>query len=222
MTGDTNETTQTPNLKDFFFYGQWKGASDSVSGWGSSMEYTSVFRPQLEGILKSMGVKTFLDAPCGDFNWMKTIKYDGKYIGMDIVDKVIEENTSNFGREDRIFMSGDITADQLPKADLMMVRDCLFHLPFFSIAGFFDNFLRSGIPHVLLTTHFNKQNKDVERPGLCRRLNLMRPPFNLPEPGDDLKLRDHPDGSPKRYMFLWNREQVAKAVDEGMVESLRA
>jgi hypothetical protein len=47
----------------------WGGA-DSVSGGGSDLEQTSALRAALPGVLQRLGVRTLLDAPCGDFHWM--------------------------------------------------------------------------------------------------------------------------------------------------------
>ena len=49
------------------------GSSESRSGRGSALTYTERLRPLLERYLKTLNVKVFLDAPCGDFNWMKYV-----------------------------------------------------------------------------------------------------------------------------------------------------
>jgi hypothetical protein len=61
--------------------------SESRSGEGSTLENTQNVRNELPIVLKKYKIKSVLDAPCGDFNWMKSITQgiSIKYIGDDIV-----------------------------------------------------------------------------------------------------------------------------------------
>src|SRR5271163_1998520 len=47
----------------------WEDA-ESRSGPGSTLASTTSLRRDLAMLLVKMDVKTFFDAPCGDFNWM--------------------------------------------------------------------------------------------------------------------------------------------------------
>ena len=59
--------------------------SESRSGEGSTQENTQNIRSELPKVLKKYKIKSMLDAPCGDFNWMNVIKNTSiKYIGGDI------------------------------------------------------------------------------------------------------------------------------------------
>ena len=73
--------------------------SESRSGEGSTLENTQNVRNELPKILKKYNIKSMLDAPCGDFNWMKSITQDVsiKYIGGDIVKPMIENNQAKHG-----------------------------------------------------------------------------------------------------------------------------
>ena len=76
----------------------------------------------------------------------------------------------------------DLTADPLPRADVVLCRDCLVHLSFDHIRQAFDNLRRSGSTWLLTTTFLDHhENVDIES-GDWRMLNLTRPPFNLPAP----------------------------------------
>jgi hypothetical protein len=46
---------------------------ESRSGRGSTFNYTKPLRRSLAKCLKNLNVKVFLDAPCGDFNWMQHV-----------------------------------------------------------------------------------------------------------------------------------------------------
>lgn len=189
-----------------FRKGQW-GEGESLSGKGSTLAYTANLRKELPGLLARHNVKTFLDAPCGDFNWMRMVDLTGiKYIGMELVQDLVRDNQSKYQSEHRTFIQGDITISQLPNADMMMCRDCLFHLPYDFIYRFFKNFLRAQIPLLLLTSNMIAHNKDIPVPGRWRQLNMRRPPFSMPEALEAIE--DWIDGSPRRYMGLWSRQQI--------------
>ena len=202
------------DLSEYFYDGQWKeGSGESVSGPGSSLQYTAAFRPMLEGLLQHLGVRRFVDAPCGDFNWMREVNLTGiHYLGYDIVPEIVERNKALYGSPAISFDVGDITEMTLPEADLMMCRDCLFHFPYAFIFKFFENFTQSDISYLLTTSHtHNRRNKDLETPGKFRFLNLRRPPFRMPEPEAMLPdyMRDSARTRP-RAMLLWNRQAIAE------------
>lgn len=201
-----------PPLNKVFYKGRWAGGGEETTcGGGSTMEATAAIRANLPGFLKRNRVGTFLDAPCGDFYWMKTVDLgDIHYTGMDIVHDYIVENQREYASPKRTFLLGDITKDPLPKVDMMMVRDCLIHLPFAYIHAFFDNFLRSGIPNLLLTQQKAKVNVDLERPGLYRGVNFLLEPLSFPEPVEWVP--DFLPGQRERNLCHWTREQIAKAV----------
>ncbi|MDR1323847.1 MAG: class I SAM-dependent methyltransferase, partial [Candidatus Margulisbacteria bacterium] len=61
-------------------------SKESRSGGGSEVDATKTIRKTLPKLWKKYKIKTFLDVPCGDYNWMKEIdKSTITYIGGDIV-----------------------------------------------------------------------------------------------------------------------------------------
>lgn len=200
------------DLKKFFFKNKWgNDETETVSGAGSTVKYTENIRRELPELWKKYDVRVFLDAPCGDFNWMKLIDASSiVYCGMDIVEDIVRRNKERYGGYHRYFRAGDITEDPLPMADLMMCRDCLFHLRYSDAFRFLNNFVESGIPFLLLTSNLNAHNRDIERPGLWRQMNMRRPPFNFPEPIEAIE--DWIEGHPKRYLGLWSAEQVRQVL----------
>ena len=214
--------SNVPELAQFFYYGQWKGAAETISGKGSTLAYTKLFRLDFEEALSKLGVSRLLDAPCGDFNWMKEVNLASvDYIGMDIVADIVSENAKKYGNESRHFLQGDITSDPLPSADLMLVRDCLFHLPFAHIARFFENFLKSEIAYLAITSNVTLPNQDLATPGMYRHLNLLIEPFNLPRPPTNFVLRDYPEGAtPKRFVYIWSQDQVRKEMTPTRLDAM--
>ncbi len=158
-----------------------RGESDS--GVGSELSYTEGLRRELPKLLRQQSVTRFLDAPCGDFNWMKHIVADlgAEYIGGDIVQEIVDSNQLEFGSKSVSFCHLDITRDPLPVSDLMMVRDCLFHLSYGNIYAFLENFCRSNIGLLLTTTHLpdNGKNRDIMT-GDHRPIYLFSSPFFFP------------------------------------------
>src|SRR5580765_1551966 len=140
------------------------GSDESVSGPGSTVARTAPLRPRLVRLLQELRIQTLLDAPCGDFNWLKeTVLPISKYLGVDVVPKIIERNRQAFGNDQRKFHCLDITNEELPKADLILCRDCLVHLSFKDALSALDNFRRSGAAYLLTTTFpACEHNLDIE------------------------------------------------------------
>ena len=91
--------------------GYWKGAGKgSRSGEGSSMNATDTIRKSLPLMLKSLGIRSMLDVPCGDWHWMSTLELGGiQYTGADIVDELVQQNQLRYGSPDRRFVKLDLT-----------------------------------------------------------------------------------------------------------------
>ena len=50
----------------------WRNC-ESLSGDGSTLNYTENLRKQLPNLIKAFSINTIYDAPCGDFNWMRGV-----------------------------------------------------------------------------------------------------------------------------------------------------
>lgn len=173
------------NLAERFAYihnnNLW-GASRSVSGLGSEPEATSALITDLPIILAKLGVKTMLDAPCGDAKWITSIDLGGiRYVGVDIVAELIAANIVRSGTLGS-FLVRDITRDPLPAADAVLCRDCLVHLSFDNIARAVANLSTSGARWLIATTFPElERNQDCED-GDWRALNFENAPFCWPAP----------------------------------------
>lgn len=103
-------------------------STESRSGRGSTLDATRVIHQTLVELLPAMG--SFLDAPCGDFNWMRGVReevagFDSKYTGLDIVPSLIRANSREFPTVR--FVHGKLEA-WTSAYDLVLVRDLLQHL----------------------------------------------------------------------------------------------
>ena len=194
------------------------GESESLSGHGSSLQSTQAIRDELQRLLDERHPKVFFDAPCGDFNWIRTLRFpeDCIYIGGDIVASVIAGNRQSYARGtadlpgSRVFEVFDLTKDEFPDADFWFCKDCLQHLSFHDVRSTLANFASSNVAVALISNHHGiDANVDIET-GDFRYLDLTLPPFNLSEPQRTLK--DYPvDGEP-RLIAMWTREEIARAL----------
>jgi SAM-dependent methyltransferase len=182
------------------------GRPETLCGAGSTLAETEYLRGALPGILCKLGVRRLLDAPCGDFNWMSQVNLYGiQYIGCDAS---MENIQSAYRRADLDFREMDIVTDDLPPADAMLCRDFYQHLPHRMVFSALRNFVSSGIPWLLATTHDNAVNDDIPKASMFRRLNLGIAPFNFPQPS--ILIPDPPNSG--HYLGVWNREEVMQAI----------
>jgi len=170
---------------DFIHRNNLWGSEESRSGVGSGSDSTSRLRRELPALLESLGVRTLLDLPCGDFAWMGTIPLHlDRYIGGDIVPALVARNTDRFRRSHSHaeFRRLDLVREPLPEADAILCRDCLVHLATPLVKDALRNIAGSRIRFAILTTFLgDRSNEDIET-GDWRPLNLERPPFSLPPP----------------------------------------
>ena len=201
---------------DIYINQKW-GGKGTVSGNGSTMSYTEAIRAALPEVFIKFDIHSVFDGPCGDFNWMSHVVNNNhmitKYIGGDIVEDMINQLNEKYASDRVEFLKCDIIQDGFPDVDLMICRDCLFHLPNSEIIKFFKNFIKSDIKYLLTTTHYPtlknvKFNENIPF-GNYRLIDLFAPPFSLPEKVlfrfDDSHTSEERS---RREMVLWSREQL--------------
>ena len=209
--GDEYRSDREETFTTIFDENRW-GSDESVSGDGSTLDQTIILRKVLPDLLRRVGAKTLLDAPCGDFNWMRRMVLPNgvTYVGGEIVQPLVDRLKTTFASDQRDFIKLDIVDDDLPDADIWLCRDVLFHLSNAEIVAVLANFARSDVRFILTTTYpFAEQNRDI-RSGGFRFINLMKPPFSLPSP--QFQLDDYLAPQPPRKLGLWSREVVAAAL----------
>jgi methyltransferase family protein len=159
------------------------GDGESASGPGSGVERAALFRPDLEALIHKLGVRSLLDAPCGDFNWLPHVDLQlERYIGIDIVPAMVARNRARYATGNRTFLVRDMVSDRLPKVDLIFCRDGLVHLSNREIWQTLGNFQRSGATWLMTNTFVDHHdNQDIPTGG-WQPLNLQDGPFNLPAP----------------------------------------
>lgn len=193
----------------------WGGVEfDFYSGWGSHAPelitpYTKSVRDFLLSFKNPISV---VDLGCGDFNIGKHLyNYTKSYIGIDIVDNLIDRNSINFKATHLNFLCLDISKDKLPKADCVIIRQVFQHLSNTEIKAILQNL--KGYKYLILTEHLPLgdyvPNKDIIA-GQGIRLkqhsgvNILKAPFNfeiIAEKNLDTCLLENRKGQLKTVLF---------------------
>ncbi len=155
----------------------------SVSGVGSDDGQTREISIQIPKLINELGIKRFLDVPCGDYNWFSKMELNlESYIGGDILPEIIDRNIKLFNDSGRQFMKINLIKDALPGADILFCRDCLVHLSNEDIKLVIQNIKQSKIEYLLTTTFPECETNENIITGDWRIINLEKAPFNFPLP----------------------------------------
>lgn len=189
------------------FRKNWWNNGESRSGWGAELRRTVSIRAGLPEFVQRHSIGSLLDAPCGDFHWMRHVAWPSRfrYIGADIVHDLIVENRKKYPHTE--FMELNVLSDPLPAVDGWLARDLMIHFPDEAVWAALGQFRKSSIGYLLATTYPNApRNTDIKF-GQVRHLNLCAPPFNLPQPFDILGEDDDPNTG--RVVGVWRRSDIA-------------
>jgi SAM-dependent methyltransferase len=164
-------------------------AQESRSGPQSTLAATAALRAELGPLLRSLGIRSLLDAGCGDFNWMREVDLAGVqfYAGYDIVPEVIARNQQLYGdRRGHFFAVGDIAQTPLAACDAILCRHVMGEMPEEEAVRALANFRASGARYLIASTRaLTHGNATPQR-------DLLHPPFGLSMP---LRLLADSDGS---------------------------
>lgn len=193
---------------------QWGKNEESVSGAGSSLDYTADLRTDLIKLFNELKIEKIFDAPCGDFNWMKEVVNLSlvKYCGGDIVKDLINNNKTTYKNVE--FINFDITTDNFPDADLWLCRDCFIHLSYQDILSSLKKFKDSNIKYILTTTHVNDgqfENKNIDTGGF-RYIDLFSFPFNFTQ-DTSIRIKDWKPPYKPAELVLFTKDQIINCLD---------
>jgi SAM-dependent methyltransferase len=126
------------------YLGWW--GNQSRSGHGSEGISAQQKIDLMKKIINKYEIKNILDIGCGDFNWMSKIPLI-KYVGIDIVDEIISDNTEKYSNNNISFEKVNIlkerdiinfTTKYNIKWDLVICFDIIGHLTNFELDKLFD------------------------------------------------------------------------------------
>lgn len=193
------------------------GSTESRSGPGSEMRQTKGLCLNLPRFFKKYDLKSILDIPCGDFNWMKHVDMSclDSYVGADVVEELIQKNSIANRDKKLSFQKMDIVKGPLPKVDLVFTRDCFVHLSNNEVLSAIENIIRSNSKYFLSTTYPDHKSNTDTTMGKWRPINLTKHPFNLPQHIDsiDTDFRDEGRNHPGNTMELWIIEDIKKSME---------
>ncbi len=161
------------------------------SGTGSDPANTERYRTFVQRFIVQHDIQTVVDLGCGDWRSSRLIDWSGvAYLGVDVVESVILRNRQRY-QVDNIRFARLNDEDELPHADLLIVKDVLQHLPNSEVHRMSELLGRFRLALVTNTVtselyrpdgsvvRIEDVNTDVPA-GLMRPVDVLGPPFNWP------------------------------------------
>jgi hypothetical protein len=200
VTAHLDPATTADRFREAYESHAWVSSKSqlSLSGLGSETSTTRSVVEALPDLLARLGCDTLLDVGCGDWNWMRNVPLPCNYVGVDIVPEVIEANRRYEGAGVQ-FEVRDAIEGPLPKADVALCREVLFHLSLRDGLAVLANIQAAAGWLVATTDKAIWFNSDIET-GDYRRINLERAPYRLPRPREVIS---DEAVCPGRVLALW-------------------
>jgi hypothetical protein len=151
-----------------------------LSGPGSSLENTREVSALLEQFVADKGINSITDLGCGDLTWMTQTRFFNDknilYTGIDVAPSLIQRHVQSYPHHQ--FKNLDITSDDIPTADLYIIRDVIFHLHLDRIQQLFKN-IRGKWKYLAITSCSNENNTDSFNASHFSARNLHIAPFSI-------------------------------------------
>ena len=165
-----------------------KNGEQFYSGPGSYGPASDLYCAALTKFIQENGIRSVVDCGCGDFSVGRRIveATDVQYVGVDVVPELIQHHRQKFQNERVSFKCANIITDELPVAELYLVRQVFQHLTNDEIAKVLERM--SCVPKVLITEDFPLQptsfNHDMThgpevRSDFGSGVYVDQPPFSL-------------------------------------------
>lgn len=194
--GRVNHKTIFNNI---YRHNSWGGGS----GPGSTIANTVQYRWFIQNFVAMNAIKSVVDIGCGDWQFSQRINWNGiRYLGLDVSDVVLS-NTRRFAADGIEFREINAISDDLPSADLAIVKDVLQHWNNDDIIKFLpklENFKTALITNGFPPNLRSAINKNIST-GNVRPVDLRAPPFNLKGNYVFWYKGDEP-----KFVFCWNQQ----------------
>jgi hypothetical protein len=182
----------------------------SLSGAGSNIDdSTHNLSIELPNFINKHQVKSLLDMPCGDWAWMSKLNLANiDYIGCDIVEDMITTNNQKYRNAKINFIKKNLSHDDLPEADMILVRDLLVHLKYPDIILCLNNIKKYNYKYIAIT-NFPKLVKNINNKfgDRWRPINFNLEPYLLPKPDfvlpDDSQIGEYDS---QKTVAIWKNE----------------
>src|SRR5438552_55588 len=156
----------------------WHGGS----GPGSLPSVNRPYIRFLHSFLRHNEIRSVVDLGCGDWQFSRRIAWgDARYLGLDVVPHVMEQNRLRYGRPTVEFAVSPADARDVPAADLLIIKDVFQHLCNEKVSAYLKIFPK--FMYVLVTNCSQKSrqlmNTDIADGGF-RPVDLRLAPFSTP------------------------------------------
>jgi SAM-dependent methyltransferase len=169
---------------------EWHGkAGEFDSGYGSQSDMAAPYCQAAREFMETRGVKSVVDLGCGDFRVGAGLQASGRqYVGVDIVEELVAQNQARYGNANVSFRCLDLIADELPDADICLMRQVLQHLSNAQIVAVLAKLEKYRYvlvtehypaPGVAVTPNLDKPHGSDTRTFDNSGVYLDQPPFNL-------------------------------------------
>ena len=117
-------------FRDIYRDATWGSVGDGYfSGVGSLDVNSREYIAYVNRFLAGHAVTEIVDCGCGDFRVARQFDLaHRRYIGVDVVNELIQRNREAFGTPNIEFRALDLIEDQLPHGELCLIRQVLQHL----------------------------------------------------------------------------------------------
>lgn len=167
-------------FQNIYHRGDWiNSLGGTESGPGSSLECSKEYLTFLTQFVCDNNITSILDIGCGDFNLMRHFDFSTvNYLGIDLVDFVIENNQIKYQTELVKFECIDVLNDAIDITlyELILIKDVFQHLNNDTISKLLCRIKESK--RILITNDYTTENGDGTIGGY-RPVNLSIDPFNV-------------------------------------------
>ena len=163
-----------------FYEENLRGSEEYISGGGPAIDQTRGLIEPLLNLFKKLEIRSMLDLPFGNFNWVKNLLIDEKtYLSRDIINDTAVENNNKYQSDNVSFSQIDLLKDSLPAVDAIFCRDCLVHISYDDINQAIKNIAKTNAKYLITTKFVKRQNNTDIVLGNWRPLNLLTKLFNF-------------------------------------------
>jgi 2-polyprenyl-3-methyl-5-hydroxy-6-metoxy-1,4-benzoquinol methylase len=185
------------------------GSKETPCGPGSTLAACAEIIQKLPVWIRSLNIKSIVDLGCGDFHWLKEVDLSGiEYDGYDIVRAAIE-GARKYASKNIRFHHADILSIDIKRADLVLCKDVLIHLPDQDVLSLLRSIRENGSRFLASTTAPGWPN--IFRAGMnageFAPIDLQQTPYDLGNPIDMIEV-PRKETNPKKFLALWNLRDI--------------
>lgn len=181
------------------------GSKETPCGPGSTIEACAEIIERLPLWIRALKIKSVVDLGCGDFHWLKEVDLSGlEYDGYDIVRSAVE-SARKYASKNIRFHHADILSIDIKRADLILCKDVLIHLPDQDVLTLLRHIRENGSHFLASTTAPGWPN--IFRAGMNAGefgpIDLQQTPYDLNVPIDMIEV-PRKETNPKKFLALFD------------------